>query len=82
VVRTRVTPFQPVKGTRDFYPEDMRVRLWLFDKWRSVAQRYGYEECDACILESEELFIRKAGDEISEQLYAFSDKGYPHPQQA
>ena len=53
----------------------MRVRLWLFDKWRSVARRFGYEEYDACVLESEELYTRKAGDEITEQLYAFSDKG-------
>jgi len=67
--------FQPVKGTRDFYPEDMRVRQWLFAKWRSIAERFGYEEYDACVLESEELYIRKAGDEISEQLYAFADKG-------
>ena len=66
---------QPVKGTRDFYPEDMRVRNWLFAHWRRVAAGYGYEEYDACVLESEELYIRKAGDEITGQLYNFQDKG-------
>jgi histidyl-tRNA synthetase len=66
---------QPVKGTRDFYPEDMRVRTWLFGLWREVARRYGFEEYDACVLESEELYIRKAGDEITGQLYNFVDKG-------
>lgn len=66
---------QPVKGTRDFYPEDMRIRTWLFNLWRSVAQRYGFEEYDSCVLEMEELYIRKAGDEITGQLYNFSDKG-------
>ncbi len=65
---------QPVKGTRDFYPEDMRVRSWLFAHWRSVANAFGYEEYDACVLESEELYIRKAGDEITGQLYGFADK--------
>ncbi len=66
---------QPVKGTRDFYPEDMRIRTWLFGLWREVAARYGFEEYDACVLESEELYIRKAGDEITGQLYNFTDKG-------
>ncbi len=64
-----------VKGTRDFYPDDMRVRNWLFSTWRTVAARFGFEEYDSCILESEDLYIRKAGDEITSQLYNFTDKG-------
>ena len=67
-------PLQPVKGTRDFYPEDFRLRAWLFDIWRTAARRFGFEEYDACVLESEELYIRKAGDEITQQLYNFEDK--------
>lgn len=67
--------FQPVKGTRDFYPEDMRLRNWLFDIWRETSLQFGFEEYDACVLESEELYIRKAGDEITGQLYNFEDKG-------
>jgi histidyl-tRNA synthetase len=66
---------QPVKGVRDFYPEDMRVRNWLFNHWRAVALKYGYEEYDSCVLEHEQLYIRKAGDEITKQLYNFEDKG-------
>ena len=66
---------QPVKGTRDFYPDDMRVRSWLFGLWREVAKSYGYEEYDACVLEHEALYVRKAGDEITDQLYNFTDKG-------
>ncbi len=65
---------QPVKGTRDFYPEDLRARTWLFGLWREVARSFGYEEYDACVLESEELYVRKAGDEITSQLYNFLDK--------
>jgi len=66
---------QAVKGTRDFYPDDMRLRTWLFGLWREVAAQYGFEEYDSCVLESEELYIRKAGDEITDQLYNFIDKG-------
>ena len=66
---------KPVKGTRDFYPEDMRQRQWLFGHWRAVAASFGFEEYDSCVLESEELYVRKAGDEITGQLYNFEDKG-------
>ncbi|KAK1313829.1 Histidine--tRNA ligase [Acorus calamus] len=34
-----------------------------------------FEEVDFPVLESEALFIRKAGEEITEQLYSFEDKG-------
>jgi histidyl-tRNA synthetase len=65
----------PPKGTRDFYPEDMRLRAWLFDQWRDVAKRYGFSEYDAPVLESEALYTRKAGEEVTQQLYNFVDKG-------
>jgi histidyl-tRNA synthetase len=62
---------QPPRGTRDFYPEDLRRREWLFGHFREVARRFGFEEIDAPIVEHEELFTRKAGEEIVEQLYHF-----------
>ena len=65
----------PPKGTRDFYPEDMRLRTWLFDHWRSVAKTYGFVEYDAPVLENESLYTRKAGEEVTQQLYNFVDKG-------
>lgn len=70
-----VMDLQSVKGTREFYPPEMRLRNWLFDIWRDVSRSFGFEEYDACVLESEELYIRKAGDEITGQLYNFEDKG-------
>ena len=65
---------QPVKGTRDFFPEEMRLRNWLFEIWRSTSVQAGFEEYDTCVLEHEDLYIRKAGDEISKQLFSFEDK--------
>ena len=65
----------PPRGTRDFYPEDFRVQMWLFNNWRSVATSYGFEEYDAPIVENEALYIRKAGEEVTQQLYNFEDKG-------
>ena len=66
---------QGVRGTRDFYPEDMRLRNWLFERFHSSARSHGFEEYDAPVLESEELYTRKAGEEIIGQLYNFEDKG-------
>ena len=65
----------PPKGTRDFPPEDMRARTWLFAHFRECARMFGFEEFDAPVLENEELFTRKAGEEICGQLYNFIDKG-------
>ena len=65
----------PPKGTRDFYPPEMRLRTWLFDQWRTVASTFGFVEYDAPVLESESLYTRKAGEEVTQQLYNFVDKG-------
>ena len=63
--------FQNVRGTRDFYPDELRQREWLFQHFRTVASRFAFEQVDAPILEPAELFIRKAGEEIVDQLYHF-----------
>ncbi|KAL3029446.1 hypothetical protein AAZX31_03G164300 [Glycine max] len=65
----------PPKGTRDFPPEDMRLRNWLFNHFKEVSRLYGFEEVDYPVLESEALFTRKAGEEIKDQLYCFEDRG-------
>eukprot|EP00518_Triparma_eleuthera_P004651 CAMPEP_0182461116 /NCGR_PEP_ID=MMETSP1319-20130603/5779_1 /TAXON_ID=172717 /ORGANISM="Bolidomonas pacifica, Strain RCC208" /LENGTH=416 /DNA_ID=CAMNT_0024660337 /DNA_START=436 /DNA_END=1681 /DNA_ORIENTATION=+ len=65
----------PPKGTRDFYPPDLRLRSWLFSKFRSAASSHGFEEYDAPVLESEAMYVRKAGEEVTDQLYCFEDKG-------
>ena len=69
-------PMQPYKGARDFYPEDKRVQKYMFAKLRQAAERFGYEEYDAPILEPLELYLAKSGEEIvNEQTYAFEDRG-------
>lgn len=67
---------QPYKGARDFYPEDNRVQKFMFSHMREVAERFGYEEYDAPILEPLELYLAKSSQEIvDEQTYAFTDRG-------
>ncbi len=64
-----------LKGFRDFYPAETAFRNHLFSVWRDVAARYGFEEYDGPPLEPLELYTRKSGEEIVEQLYNFEDKG-------
>lgn len=70
---------QPYKGTRDFYPEDKRIQNYIFSIWRQVAERYGYEDYSAPILEPLEIYAAKTGQEIvNEQTYQFTDRGGRH----
>ncbi|MGI8818513.1 MAG: histidine--tRNA ligase, partial [Gemmatimonadales bacterium] len=62
-------------GFRDFYPTDLALRAHIFQTWRTVAVRYGFEEYDGPPLEPLDLYTTKSGDEIVGQLYNFTDKG-------
>jgi histidyl-tRNA synthetase len=66
----------PVKGTRDFYPEQMAVRTWFYDCVRRVSESFGYQEWEAPILESLALYAAKSGEElVKKQSYVFIDRG-------
>ncbi len=65
-----------VKGTRDFYPDDMAVRRWMFDIIRDVSTRFGYQEYDGPCLEFIDLYAAKSGEElVKEQAFVFSSRG-------
>lgn len=66
---------QALPGFRDFFPDEAALRNHIFAVWRDVATRYGFEEYDGPPLEPLELYTAKSGDEIVQQLYAFTDKG-------
>lgn len=67
---------QPYKGARDFYPEELQIRNYVFEKWRKVTNQFGFEEYDFPILEPFEIFAAKSGQElVNEQLFSFEDRG-------
>jgi histidyl-tRNA synthetase len=67
---------KPYKGTRDFYPHDMRIKNWIFNTLQIIAESYGYEPYDGPMLEAFDLYAAKTGEEIvNNQLYSFTDKG-------
>lgn len=71
-----MTNVETVRGTRDFYPEEMAFRSWLHDSIRSVSSSYGYQEYDGPILERLDLYGAKSGSElVNEQAYVFEDRG-------
>lgn len=69
---------EPVQGTRDFPPEEMRRQQYLFGVFHEVARTHGFDAYDAPIVESEELYVRKAGEEITEQMFNFVTKSGHH----
>lgn len=66
---------QALPGFRDFLPDDCAVRNYIFARWREVARRYGFIEWDGPVLEPTELYKKKSGAEIVDQLFNFTDKG-------
>jgi histidyl-tRNA synthetase len=66
---------QPLPGFRDFLPADCAVRNYIFSRWRQVARRHGFVEWDGPILEPTDLYRKKSGAEIVDQLFNFTDKG-------
>ena len=66
---------QALPGFRDFLPEDCAKRNYIFARWREVARRYGFAEWEGPVLEATELYKKKSGAEIVDQLFNFTDKG-------
>ncbi|HEY70263.1 MAG TPA: histidine--tRNA ligase [Anaerolineae bacterium] len=66
----------PVKGARDFYPEEMAMRGWLYRNIRVVSESFGYQEFEGPFLERLELYAAKSGDElVKQQSFVFEDRG-------
>ena len=67
---------QPYKGTRDFYPQDMRLRNWFFGVIRKVLETSAFDEYNGPMLESLDIYAAKSGEELAnEQTYNFTDRG-------
>lgn len=70
------TKIQGVRGAREFYPEEMALRNWLYANMKSAAQSFGYQEFDGPFLETLDLYAAKSGEElVREQAFVFNDRG-------
>ncbi|MGH6962316.1 MAG: ATP phosphoribosyltransferase regulatory subunit, partial [Dongiaceae bacterium] len=69
---------QPVRGTHDILPDEMRRHRRVVDTARAVAVRYGYLEMATPIFEFSEVFERTLGDTsdiVTKEMYSFEDRG-------
>jgi len=65
----------PVKGTRDFYPEDQAFQNWLYSKFKEVAELFGFQEYEGPIIESLDLYAAKSGEElVKKQAFTLKDQ--------
>jgi histidyl-tRNA synthetase len=62
---------QPLRGMRDFLPKDWIFRKKLMQVWSETAEQNGFVRYETPIVESLSLLERKAGEEISDQIYNF-----------
>ena len=67
--------YDGLKGFRDFYPGEMSARRELTDTVAERIRRYGFREIATPALERTRMYTDKSGEEITEELYAFEDKG-------
>ena len=67
---------KPYKGSRDFFPPEMRSRDWAFSVLSNAVESFGFEKIDAPVLEPIEIYLAKTSQEIVEQqMYSFTDRG-------
>jgi len=67
---------QEPKGTRDWFPEEFLFRKYIFDTWRKVCLRYGFEEYLTPLVESADIYRAKSGEDIGgKELVTFKDLG-------
>src|SRR3989304_6103482 len=66
---------QPVKGFRDFLPEEARKRQYLKNKFVEVFELYGFEPLETPAVEYQEVLLGKYGDEADKLIFKFEDEG-------
>lgn len=63
------------KGTRDFLPQQVNRRNFIFDTIRSVFVRYGYQAIDTPVMESLSTLTGKYGEEGDRLLFKVLNNG-------
>jgi histidyl-tRNA synthetase len=69
---------QPVRGTHDLLPEDMRAQRHVADTAAAIALLYGFEEMTPPVFEFTDVFQRTLGDTsdiVTKEMYTFEDRG-------
>lgn len=73
-----MSQLQPVRGTHDLLPDEMRRYRHVVDGARDAAECAGYLEIETPIFEFSEVFKRTLGDTsdiVTKEMYTFTDRG-------
>ena len=66
---------ESLKGTHDYYAEDWATRKHLIEVVGEVAESFGFREIDPPSIERQGLWTEKEEDSVTDEMYAFEDKG-------
>ncbi len=66
---------EPLRGMKDFYPEDLRKVNWILGVVEDIADLYSYDAFEAPLLEPIEIFAAKSSEElVNEQAFIIEKK--------
>jgi histidyl-tRNA synthetase len=72
-----MTELRPVRGTKDFLPDDSRRRRFVEETAERRARLYGYREVSTPVFEFTSVFARTLGDTtdiVTKEMYTFEDR--------
>lgn len=72
-----MSTLQPVRGTHDLLPEEMRAFRHVVETGRVTAGRYGFAEMATPVFEFSGVFARTLGDTsdiVTKEMYTFADR--------
>jgi histidyl-tRNA synthetase len=64
-----------VRGMKDLYGQEIRIRDFLIETAVKVFQKFGYEPLDSPVMELWETLSAKGGEEVEAETFKFTDKG-------
>jgi histidyl-tRNA synthetase len=66
---------ESLKGTYDRYPDEWATWKKLIETVSETAQEFGFRELSPPSIERQELWTEKEEDSVTDEMYAFTDKG-------
>jgi histidyl-tRNA synthetase len=66
--------FQPLKGMKDFLPEEMIKRQYVISTVEKVFEKYGFDPFETPVIEDWKLLSTKSGEDLAKQIFKFEDK--------
>jgi histidyl-tRNA synthetase len=70
-----MSDMRTVRGMRDLYGAEIRIRDYLISTAIDVFQKFGYEPLDSPVMELWETLSAKGGEEVEAETFKFTDKG-------